>query len=182
MTLLRSGKKTHTCLPPRLLFSAVLVLITAFGCSKSDPSVAAIQVHASEPADEHADEHDPHDHDHHHDPQHKPENLPGLVASLNQRLQATEFSEHQWKEILDIVRWIPELAADSDLRRQDFELAMQISERLLAELNQPAPREPISISQEVIRSIGLLKDLAARSDNRPNSGSGMSDAGLPATK
>lgn len=171
-------------LAPWIRFSLTMVLITAPGCSRiasSDVTTQAGGEHAAHQGrvDGHEDDHHhgEHDHDHHHVPDHKPENFSSLVINLDSRLQATEFSDHSWEEVIDLVRWVPELAADSDLRRKDFESAVRVSESLLAELDQIVRQKPVRISQKAFDGVGVLKDLATRSDLRPKVESGGAPSG-----
>ncbi|MFN9717777.1 MAG: hypothetical protein ACK58L_03725 [Planctomycetota bacterium] len=160
---------------PWIRFSVIIIVFTAPGCSGTTSSDVA--THA---ANERADHHDPgdhrdhhengedhHDDDHHHVPDHKPENFALLVTSLEARLKATAFLDRDRDEVMDIVRWLPEFAADSDLRRKDFESAVQVSRMLLLELEQLAGQKPFRGSQKISEGIGILKDLSTRSDLRP---------------
>jgi hypothetical protein len=73
-------------------------------------------------------------------PAHKPDNFESLVAELERRF--TELSVSvvqrdddgrglQRTELQDIVKWIPELAAGSELQRKEFEKAVLCSQMLM---------------------------------------------------
>jgi hypothetical protein len=103
--------------------------------------------------DHHEDHHDDHHHEDHHlehfVPAHKPADYGALVDQLEKRIakqstptgsgegtkdqaQSTtgrqELTDRQ--ELMDIIGWIPELAADSELRKKDFEAAVAAGTRL----------------------------------------------------
>ena len=87
-------------------------------------------------AESHEDEHD-HDHEHleHFVPAHKPKDFAELVDQLAIRfpqLGSTDASDNRAnarQELADIIGWIPELAADSELKKADFEIAVAIVSR-----------------------------------------------------
>lgn len=73
-------------------------------------------------------------------PAHKPADFESLVAELERRFaELSESSEQrdddghvlQRTELRDIVRWIPELAAGSELQRKEFEKAVLCSQMLM---------------------------------------------------
>ncbi|MFN8706501.1 MAG: hypothetical protein ACK526_17955 [Planctomyces sp.] len=73
-------------------------------------------------------------------PPHKPASYADLVKSLRDRIDQVSAggtpSETQKTELLDVIRWIPEIAADSDLLKSDWEVAAGTSvtmERLFQE-------------------------------------------------
>ena len=80
---------------------------------------------------EHADAHDDHHHLEHFVPHHKPANFAEAVDEIEHR--AEHLSEHaghghddeaeEFQELVDIINWIPELAADSDLNEADWNKA-----------------------------------------------------------
>lgn len=84
-----------------------------------------------------ASDHD-HDDDHHHHhsrPVHKPDDFQELPEELRRRLTADESGRvspgrRRLRQLVDIVGWIPELAADSELRRAGFEQAVAQQPRL----------------------------------------------------
>jgi hypothetical protein len=78
-----------------------------------------------------------HDHHHHHHsrPVHKPDDFQELPEELRRRLIADESGRvspgrRRLRQLVDIVGWIPELAADSELRRAGFEQAVAQQPRL----------------------------------------------------
>jgi hypothetical protein len=83
-------------------------------------------------AESHEDEHHEHEHEHleHFVPAHKPKDFAELVDQLALRFPQLESTspgaghDAARKELADIIDWIPELAADSELRKADFETAV----------------------------------------------------------
>jgi len=81
---------------------------------------------------EHAEAHDDDHHLEHFVPHHKPANFAQAVEEIEHR--AEHLSEHaghghddeadEFQELLDVVDWIPELAADSDLNEADWTTAI----------------------------------------------------------
>jgi hypothetical protein len=70
-------------------------------------------------------------------PEHKPSTYRETVEQLDRRFRAwMEGSggarEQQLAEFGDVIRWLPELAADSDLKRQQWEQVRDCAERLSA--------------------------------------------------
>jgi hypothetical protein len=78
------------------------------------------------------------DHLEHHDPPHKPRNLAMAVDQIERRFEAIAHgpgicnseSAAPLKELVDIVRWLPEIAGDSDLPEEQWNTVDQISEKL----------------------------------------------------
>jgi len=100
------------------IFQIAVVLLCAVGCEHDDSE----------------------DHLEHIIPAHKPHNFASCVEQLRLRGEeyySGELSEAQVDKLRDIVNWVPELAADSDLNRQQWERAQQISK----ELNDLASRD-----------------------------------------
>ena len=101
----------------------VLLLLSFPGCGQSD---------SSEGADDH--------HMAHFVPEHKPANFAEAVHELQHRTEhlrlhigdERERVSHELEELTDIVGWVPELAADSDLNEADWILADSISREMLA--------------------------------------------------
>jgi hypothetical protein len=82
----------------------------------------------------------------HHVPPHKPANLAAAAEAIPRRWKLLETigtagnpeARHErWQELLDIVRWLPELAGDSDLPEEHWNRVNAISQQLIAQL-QPA--------------------------------------------
>lgn len=86
------------------------------------------------------DEHEAHDHEHEHGiPDHKPKVFSEAVRQLVPRwksvtteLQAghADHAERELAELLDIIRWLPELAADTDLKKADWDHVQQLTTKL----------------------------------------------------
>lgn len=84
------------------------------------------------------DEHEHDDHEHHdHAPKHKPHDYTDGLAELasrytNLRLQAESDRSTHLAELIDIARWLPELAADSDMPEAEWNLVFEGSNELVA--------------------------------------------------
>lgn len=111
---------------PLLIIFMALLLPGLCGCSSSDV------------ADAHDDDH----HLEHFVPHHKPANFAAAVEEIEHR--AEHLSDHsghghageaeEFQELADIVNWIPELAADSDLSESDWNKANAAATALAANL------------------------------------------------
>jgi hypothetical protein len=86
------------------------------------------------------------DHAHHHTPEHKPADFPSAVSILHLRrtrllAPKTGTDPEQFaikrEEYLDIVRWLPELAGDSDMSESSWNVVDAASRELL-EIYKPA--------------------------------------------
>ncbi len=104
----------------------VALLIAACGCGSETAADSA-----SGPSDE--------EHLEHHVPEHKPHDFSAAVDSIQTRVQQLETSndptDEQLSELRDILNWLPEIAADSDMRRPHWEQVDTIAGEL-AELFQ----------------------------------------------
>jgi hypothetical protein len=101
-------------------------------------------------------------------PPHKPQTFESLVTALQQHLvdltgptsdKEADQEQHRIAELRDLIQWIPELAAASELRRADFDRAAVCRERLLQALeglengrfqNSSGWTESLSVLQELI--------------------------------
>jgi hypothetical protein len=101
------------------------------------------------------------DHLEHHHPPHKPPHLAAAIDQIERRYAAlaaaesnppAEFAE-QLQELLDIVRWLPEIAGDSDLAEAPWNVVDQVSLELApplatalhqAQRGQPAALAPFA--------------------------------------
>lgn len=110
----------------------------------------------------------------HHAAPHHPSSFPAAVDELDRR-----FSELSTKppldvardksaaELADIVRWLPELAADSDLKRADWETANRLAldlEKVLPGWLAANPEQKHAALTTIRASLGELQQLADRSD------------------
>ena len=106
----------------------LILVVLVVGCRQSEQADDHGHSHGDH-GHSHSDDGDKHDHDHFHEhdhvtADHRPEDFADAVeslASLNQEI-ATELesgdidhADHAIHEILDIARWLPEIAADSDM-------------------------------------------------------------------
>jgi hypothetical protein len=114
-------------------FAMILASCLLLGCSSDTSSAIATKDHEEE---------------HEHAPPHKPENYHRGIDELNQRfakLLATSAGERttQLAELTDIARWLPELAADSDMPEADWNVVLDRSNELVGILEavsrQPRP-------------------------------------------
>jgi len=89
------------------------------------------------------DDHHEDEHLEHFAPAHKPVDYSALVEQLEKRIAQQTLASGSGEgaadaaqsatarqELIDILGWIPELAADSELRKQDFEAAVSAGTRL----------------------------------------------------
>lgn len=111
----------------------------------------------------------------HHIPAHKPTSFARAIPELDRRFHdpalgaGTKRVDPRWSELADIVRWLPELAADSDLRRQDWERVQQLTGELSRHLQQweAAAAERSRILAAVESILAELLPIAARSEDFP---------------
>lgn len=128
---------------------AVLPLGSTIGCGSTDPAQA--------------DDH----HQEHHVPEHKPPNFAAAVEELEHRFLGTadHDSDHARsaddarEELQDIVGWLPELAADSDLGEADWKTARNVG-RQLADLLTAVGDQPLSQSAQT-EARQLIESLTA---------------------
>ncbi|MEY3459413.1 MAG: hypothetical protein RL215_2570 [Planctomycetota bacterium] len=117
----------------------ILMVTLVSGCGSGEQSING----ASGPSGDGSvaqrvvDEPGSHDHVHdhgHHRPRHKPRSFDLLPGSLLRRLpedgDVSRLSRRRMRELQEIVGWIPELAADSELKRSGFEQAVACQEDL----------------------------------------------------
>lgn len=85
------------------------------------------------------------EHLHHEIPDHMPEDFPDAVQKIRERdehlredVSAGEWEhvEHELPELIDILEWLPKLAADSDLNKQEWEQVQKGADKL-GRLYQP---------------------------------------------
>lgn len=76
------------------------------------------------------------DHLEHHIPEHKPESYSITVSEIKTRMKwllennQTEESQVKRQELAEIIAWVPELAADSELKHQEWNEVKQLSTEL----------------------------------------------------
>ena len=163
----------------RLQGSAVLLMLLSLsggliGCGRSDePGAGAVSGNAvSEEG---------HEHHHHHRPSHKPDSLQELPTELRWRLSADESgrvnpSRRRLRQVQDIVGWIPELAADSELRRAGFEQAVAqqlVLQRVLDDITAGRSADMTTWNTAVARLQELADSVARGADDEGRSGSGV---------
>ncbi|MFM7058333.1 MAG: hypothetical protein ACKO2P_15560 [Planctomycetota bacterium] len=122
-----------------------------------------------------------HEHDHHHHsrPTHKPDDFTELPQELQRRLIADESgrvrpSRRRLRQLADIVSWIPELAADSELRRAGFEqaLAQQVRlQRVLDALTAGDAADMAEWNAAIAQLQQLADSLGREAEGEPRRGS-----------
>ena len=143
-----------------LLCSSLVVLITGCGSAKEDS------------LDNHDDEHLMH-----FVPAHKPTSFAKLVDQLSKRIaeladswgtQDTTRKQTLRQELSDVIGWIPELAADSELNKADFESAVTAGKALQAEFVMQFTIDSSSATNPRAFESALksLRDLTEKSQER----------------
>ena len=100
------------------------------------------------------------DHDglEHHIPEHKPKSFDAAVPELRRRLAVirsafesdqTLASSEELTEFEDIVNWLPELAADSDMHKPEWDQVHEIAKRLQSECIQLSKRKSSDSRPEI---------------------------------
>lgn len=140
------------------------IAMTITGCAKSPES-------SSEELLEHAEI------------PHKPKSFAAGVESLTQRHAAwlkspgvaampTAEESVAWSEMQDVVRWLPELAGDSDMPEQEWNQVRDLSRELLEEYEHLRLSPNPAILQSIVARLDQLRKLV------PSTRS-LADAGLP---
>jgi hypothetical protein len=125
-----------------------------------------------------SEEHAEDEHLEHFVPAHKPADFAALVEQLEKRIAqqspssvsgegapAADQSATARQELIDIIGWIPELAADSELRKQEFETAVSAGAGLSIALGFEKPAEgTTAVDQSSIpKLLDELKALVSKS-------------------
>lgn len=115
------------------------------------------------------EEHHDEEHLEHHVPAHRPAGFTEAVDQIEQRFQAIRSGGHvpdeSLSELSDILSWLPEIAADSDMRRKDWEQVDALSSQMLQSLTawQSAGSHVESRDAEnLAQAIGQLKELRGK--------------------
>ncbi|HEV7998703.1 MAG TPA: hypothetical protein VGP63_02410 [Planctomycetaceae bacterium] len=112
--------------------------------------------------------------DDHHTPAHKPQDLASALAALHERcskllkssVSKPTDAQKELDQTRDIASWLPELAADSDLSRAEWDRINEHSKKLLQSLEElarggsadPDPR----VSQRLEIELHALDDIVGR--------------------
>ena len=95
-------------------------------------------------------------------PEHHPRTVRRAVIDIGQRGAALTSGmldasnrESQRRHLLDIVRWLPELAADTELGRRDWERVKDSAGDLARELESSAETDPRASGREAALSAAL---------------------------
>ncbi len=118
---------------------------------------------SSESPDHHADDHE---HLEHFVPPHKPASFEELVSQLVSRCETlprlAEADEKEFQkrsvELRDIILWVPELAADSNLKRQEFQTAVNEGNELLKAFEASSAGRTLRM-ETVQKNLDTLKTL-----------------------
>ena len=111
---------------------------------------------------------------HHEFPPHRPRSYEQLVSDLEQRVtghQAAGSDPGDDTELRDLAGWIPEFAADSELKRQDFGEAVRLARRLQPELASGGSLSG-DRAERVRQLLEGLRELVSRSRD-PNAGGAL---------
>jgi hypothetical protein len=140
------------------------VTLSAGGCTHSD----------SRPKSQsRTDESAAHDDDHH-QPFHKPHDFSAALAALHERFSKllkarvpkSPDAQKQFDQTRDIVAWLPELAADSDLSRPEWDRVNEQSKKLAESLDDFARAGFVESDPRVIQQIEIdihtLDDIVGR--------------------
>jgi hypothetical protein len=110
-------------------------------------------------------------------PAHKPRSYAETVEQLDRRIQSLSDADSgseritQLEELGDIIRWLPELAADSDLRKPHWEQARDVAVRMQLHFEQIAPEgseESAAAYEALMNEITELRKLVPVSDDSPS--------------
>jgi hypothetical protein len=157
-----------------ILFLALLLAACASvvaGCS-ADPA--------------HGDDHDHDDHLEHHVPEHKPPDLESAAREIPRRWVELESGQsaadahergEQLHELLDIVRWLPEVAGDSDLPEGPWNRVNAISRELLARLQTDGPLPALAASQPLLEELRQLAEQQAAEERAISQASAATHVG-----
>lgn len=147
---------------------AVFIVLATFGCQQSQSDSGKVASSNGMPEGAESAEANEHEHHHHtHAPWYKPRSFADLVTSLEDRFQKQSPSARQRAQLMDIIGWIPELAADSDLRRKDFEAAQEVSKLLTELMLKTEASKSMPSPADLEKPLAALRDLATRSNINP---------------
>lgn len=107
------------------------------------------------------------DHLEHHVPAHKPATFVAAIPDLARRHDHMRngMTQQQLVELRDIIQWLPELAAATDLKKPDWDRVLQIAnamERLVAAWDKQPVVVPQAESAEFGRQVQELQPLAEK--------------------
>ena len=140
----------------------LMFVCLAVGCGSSEVTMEqAGKTHGHE-----------HAHDHSHDrPRHKPRSFDAIPGALLRRLpadgDASKLSRRRVKELQEIAGWIPELAADSELKREGFERAVECQAELEGVLAEIASGRQVDMRKwsEAVDRLGKLAESQERAES-----------------
>lgn len=101
-------------------------------------------------------------------PVHKPESFVEGVAALEQRaLSAAEWTDQQRQEFADIVGWLPELAAQTDLVKAEWDRVQAETLKLQEQLEASRAAVAGESLEAALRELRTLADRAEEVEQHP---------------
>ena len=99
-------------------------------------------------------------------PAHKPESFPAAVTWLEKQKQTTEPLEEQaYRELKDVVQWLPELAAETDLKKTEWDQIHAITQQWSSGLAATSVEQwAEQISEQQWQQLQLLAEQAVEMD------------------
>lgn len=93
-------------------------------------------------------------------PAHRPEFFPDAVETIEKSLSELDsWTKEQHEELRDIIVWLPELAAETDLKKADWDSVNAISKQLNEAYSQLIDQSP---KQQIESHLDELKRIAAK--------------------
>lgn len=98
-------------------------------------------------------------------PAHKPASFYRAVDSLNKRWSVCEnWSAEDQQQFVDIAGWLPELAAQTELSRLEWERVQELSRTLLADVRNRHDKHVAATLTRLLTELAELAETAARVD------------------
>lgn len=170
-----------------LVSSRVLLRLAGCGPQREATNDASSSAGHDEDRNDH-DDHDDHDH---HIPEHRPKDDSDAVRQLSQRIELVRsearhpaHAMEEKKKLRDVITWLPELAADSDLKKPEWDrihgLVKELDRLVPAEapafLEQSAPGSASRKAMaELIDELETIKPSTVTSQGFPLSPQSRSD-------
>lgn len=102
------------------------------GCGPQQEATSGLPTSA-----EHDEDHDNHDDHDHHIPEHRPQDYSDAVRQLTRRIERVRSEARhpahamdELKKLRDVITWLPELAADTDLKKPEWDRVHGLVKRL----------------------------------------------------
>ncbi|MCA8982902.1 MAG: hypothetical protein R3C12_01400 [Planctomycetaceae bacterium] len=98
-------------------------------------------------------------------PAHKPASFYRAADSLNKRWSVCDnWSAEDRQQFVDIAGWLPELAAQTELSRLEWERVQELSQTLLAEVQNRQDKNVAATLTRLLTELADLAETAARVD------------------